>query len=63
MPVVAFNTVNNCLQNKGALGYTLDSMDEYRLREVRSAWIGDGPIEIMKMVVGREILGKECNPL
>lgn len=63
VPVVAFNTVNNCLQNKGALGYTLDSMDEYRLREVRSAWIGDGPIEIMKMVVGREILGKECNPL
>jgi len=61
-PLVAFNVVNDCLQNRGALGYTTECLDEYRLREIRGASIGDGTTDINKIVVARELLGREFLP-
>ena len=61
-PILAFNVVNDCLQNRGALGYTTECLDEYRLREIRGASIGDGTTDINKIVVARELLGREFLP-
>ena len=62
VPQLCFGIVNNCLQNRGAIGYTTECMDEYRLREVRGAMIGDGTTDINKIVVARELLGREFLP-
>jgi cyclohexanecarboxyl-CoA dehydrogenase len=62
VPVLAFNIVNDCLQNRGALGFTTECLDEYRLREIRGASIGDGTTDINKIVVARELLGREFLP-
>jgi cyclohexanecarboxyl-CoA dehydrogenase len=61
-PVVSFQVVNDCLQNHGAYGYTSECLDEYRLREIRGAMIGDGTTDINKIVVARELLGREYLP-
>jgi alkylation response protein AidB-like acyl-CoA dehydrogenase len=62
VPQLTFNIVNNCLQNRGALGFTTECLDEYRLREIRGAMIGDGTTDINKIVVARELLGREYLP-
>jgi cyclohexanecarboxyl-CoA dehydrogenase len=62
VPQVAFNVANDCVQNRGAVGYTTETMDEYRLREIRGSMIGDGTSDIMKIIVAREILGREFVP-
>ena len=62
VPQLCFEIVNNCLQNRGALGFTTLCMDEYRLRELRGAMIGDGTMDINKIVVARELLGREFLP-
>jgi cyclohexanecarboxyl-CoA dehydrogenase len=61
-PVVAFNAINGCIQNRGAVGYTSGAPDEHRLRDVRGMWFADGTADIMKIVIGREILGREFVP-
>jgi acyl-CoA dehydrogenase len=58
-PVVAFETINDVLQWFGAYGYTLDCPIEMGLRGVRSYMLAEGSTEIMKMIVAREILGKD----
>jgi acyl-CoA dehydrogenase len=58
-PVVAFETINDVLQWFGAFGYTLDCPIEMGLRGVRSYSLAEGSTEIMKMIVARELLGKE----
>ena len=62
VPQLCFGIINNCLQNRGAIGYTTECMDEYRLREVRGAMIGDGTTDINKIVVARELLGRDYLP-
>ena len=62
VPQLCFGIVNDCLQNRGAIGFTTLCMDEYRLREIRGAMIGDGTTDINKIVVARELLGKEFLP-
>jgi len=61
-PIVAFNAINNCIQNRGAVGYTSEALDELRLRDVRGMWFADGTADVMKIIIGREILGKEFVP-
>jgi len=58
-PVVAFQTMNDVLQWFGAFGYTLDCPIEMGLRGVRSYMLAEGTTEIMKIIVARELLGKE----
>ncbi len=62
VPSITFDIVNNCIQNKGAAGYTTTGLDELKLRYIRGLWIADGTIDIQKIVIGREILGKEFVP-
>ena len=62
VPQLCFGIVNSCLQNRGAIGYTTECDDEYRLREIRGAMIGDGTTDINKIVVARELLGREFLP-
>jgi cyclohexanecarboxyl-CoA dehydrogenase len=61
-PLVAFNAISNSIQNRGAVGYTSETLDELRLRDVRGMWFADGTADIMKIIIGREILGKEFVP-
>jgi acyl-CoA dehydrogenase len=58
-PVIAFETINDVLQWFGAFGYTLDCPIEMGLRGVRSYMLAEGSTEIMKIIVARELLGKE----
>jgi acyl-CoA dehydrogenase len=58
-PVIAFETINDVLQWYGAYGYTLDCPIEMGLRGVRSYMLAEGSTEIMKIIVARELLGKE----
>ncbi len=62
VPQLCFEIVNDCLQNRGAIGFTTECLDEYRLREIRGAMIGDGTTDINKIVVARELLGREFLP-
>ncbi len=62
VPQLCFGIVNDCLQNRGAIGFTTECLDEYRLREIRGAMIGDGTTDINKIVVARELLGREFLP-
>lgn len=62
VPQVAFQVINNSIQTHGAVGYTTEYPDEWRLRQVRGAWIADGTPDIMKIIVGRELIGKEYVP-
>jgi len=62
VPQVAFNVVNDCIQNRGAVGFTTEALDEFRLREVRGSMIGDGTSDIMKIIIARELLGREFLP-
>ena len=58
-PVFAFETLNDVLQWFGAFGYTLDCPIEMGLRGIRSYTLAEGSNEIMKIIVARELLGKE----
>jgi acyl-CoA dehydrogenase len=58
-PVVAFETINDVLQWFGAFGYTTECPIEMGLRGVRSYMLAEGSTEIMKIIVARELLGKE----
>jgi acyl-CoA dehydrogenase len=58
-PVIAFEIMNDVLQWFGAFGYTLDCPIEMGLRGVRSYMLAEGTTEIMKMIVARELLGKD----
>jgi len=58
-PVTAFDAINDVLQWFGAFGYTLDCPIEMALRGVRSYMLAEGSTEIMKIIVARELLGKE----
>lgn len=62
VPELCFRIINNALQNCGAIGYTQLLSHEKRLRTVRGYWLGDGSIDIMKMIIAREVLGKEFLP-
>lgn len=62
VPKVTFDVVNDCIQNKGATGYTTESLDELKLRYIRAYWITEGTIDIQKIVIARDILGKEFIP-
>jgi cyclohexanecarboxyl-CoA dehydrogenase len=60
---VAYKSVNDMILNKGAYGYTLDCLDDIRLRELKGGAIAGGTGDIQKIIIGRELLGKEFDPL
>ncbi len=58
-PPAAFEAINDAIQWFGAFGYTTECPLEMALKGVRSYFWAEGTMEIMKIIVSRELLGKE----
>ena len=61
-PKVARETIHQCLLLHGHYGYTDELPFEQRLRDVIGLEIGDGSAEIMKIIIARELMGRETLP-
>ena len=61
-PRLAVDTIHQCLLLHGHYGYTDELPFEQRMRDVIGLEIGDGAAEVMKMVVARELMGRESLP-
>ena len=58
-PLWAFDAINDVMQWQGAFGYTKECEDQKAWRGVRSFTLAEGSVEIMKLIIARELLGKE----
>ena len=58
-PIIAFEAINDAIQWFGAFGYTSESKLHLALDGVRSYYWAEGAMEIMRIIVARELLGKE----
>lgn len=58
-PAMAFEAMNDIIQWYGAFGYTTECPIALGLKGVRSYLWAEGSNEIMKIIVARELLGKE----
>ncbi|MBI2207493.1 MAG: acyl-CoA dehydrogenase family protein [Candidatus Rokubacteria bacterium] len=61
-PKLAVETIHQCLLFHGHYGYTDELPFEQRMRDVIGLEIGDGSAEIMKVIVARELMGRETLP-
>jgi acyl-CoA dehydrogenase len=55
----ACQAINDVIQWQGAFGYSKECPDQAAWRAVRSFALAEGTREVMKMIVARELLGKE----
>jgi len=58
-PMLAFEAINDAIQWYGAFGYTSACPLRFALEGVRSYYWAEGAAEIMRIIVARELLGKE----
>jgi len=61
-PRLAVDTIHQCLLFHGHYGYTDELPFEQRMRDVIGLEIGDGTAEVMKIIVARELMGREALP-
>lgn len=61
-PKLSVETIHQCLLLHGHYGYTDELPFEQRLRDVIGLEIGDGTAEIMKVVIARQLMGRESLP-
>ncbi len=61
-PQVAVRTIHDSLLTHGHFGYSADYPLEQYLRDAIGFELADGSADIMKMIVARELLGKESLP-
>jgi len=61
-PRLAVETIHQCLLLNGHYGYTDELPFEQLLRDVIGLEIGDGTAEVMKVIVARELMGRESLP-
>jgi cyclohexanecarboxyl-CoA dehydrogenase len=61
-PRLSVEVIHQCLRLHGHYGYTDELPFEQRLRDVIGLEIGDGTAEVMKIVVARELMGRESLP-
>jgi len=61
-PKLSVDTIHQCLLLHGHYGYTEELPFEQRLRDVIGLELGDGAAQIMKVVVARELMGRESLP-
>jgi len=61
-PKVAVQVIHDCLLIHGHFGYSEEYPLEQRLRDVIGWELADGSAEIMKIIIGRELLGREFLP-
>lgn len=59
---VSYQAINYALQFHGAAGYTQELNLEQKLRDSRGLFFTGGTVEIMKMLIAREMLGKKLLP-
>lgn len=59
---VAYEALHACVILSGWAGYGSDLPYEQRMRDVLGMQIGDGTPEIMKMIIAREVIGRESLP-
>jgi cyclohexanecarboxyl-CoA dehydrogenase len=62
VPKIAVETIHKCLLLHGHYGYTDELPFERRLRDIIGFEVGDGTAEISKIVVARELMGRETLP-
>jgi cyclohexanecarboxyl-CoA dehydrogenase len=62
VPRLAVDIIHQCLLLHGHYGYTDELPFGQRLRDVMGLEIGDGASAIMKIVVARELMGRESLP-
>jgi cyclohexanecarboxyl-CoA dehydrogenase len=62
VPKLSVETIHQCLLLHGHYGYTDELPFEQRLRDVIGLEIGDGTAEVMKIIVARELMGRESLP-
>jgi cyclohexanecarboxyl-CoA dehydrogenase len=60
--VIAVEVVHNCLLIHGQIGYSEEYPLEQRLRDVIGYEMADGTADIMKVIISREIMGREFLP-
>jgi len=58
----AYEAIHDCLLLAGWPGYSAELEHDRRMRDVMGLELGDGTSQIMKMVVAREIIGRESLP-
>jgi alkylation response protein AidB-like acyl-CoA dehydrogenase len=61
-PVVAVNAIHDSLLIHGHVGYREEYPIEQRLRDAIGYEMADGTAQIMKMIVARELMGREILP-
>jgi cyclohexanecarboxyl-CoA dehydrogenase len=61
-PKLAVDTIHQCLLLHGHYGYVDEMPFDQRLRDVMGLEIGDGTAQIQKIIVARELLGREFLP-
>jgi cyclohexanecarboxyl-CoA dehydrogenase len=61
-PQLAVQVIHQCLLLHGHYGYTAELPFEQRLRDVLGLEIADGTAQVMKIIVARELMGRESLP-
>jgi len=61
-PKVAVECIHDCLLLHGQYGYSQDLPHEQRLRDVMGLQIGDGTAQVQKIIIARELMGREYLP-
>jgi cyclohexanecarboxyl-CoA dehydrogenase len=61
-PKLSVETIHQCLLLHGHYGYTDELPFGQRMRDVIGLEIGDGTAEVMKVIVARELMGRESLP-
>lgn len=63
-PTIAFEIIKDVMMWHGAYGYTKEAGLEKGLRGVMSYLVGaEGAMNIMKLIIGKELLGKDFGPV
>jgi len=61
-PKASVDAIHECLLLHGHYGYTQDLPIEQRLRDVMGLEIGDGTAQVSKIIIARELMGRESLP-
>lgn len=61
-PEIAAAAIHDCLLIHGHYGYTREFPVEQRLRDVIGLQIGDGTAQVQKIIIAREVFGREFLP-
>lgn len=61
-PEISAAAIHDCLLIHGHYGYTREFPVEQRLRDVIGLQIGDGTAQVQKIIITREVFGREFLP-